>query len=386
MESSGVLQSHNGSTMPLQTLHGNNGNSTDQPVLDQDILDLQNWARHNLEYIPSIGGFLLVVLGTLGNGISMAVMRRERMKSAVAVIYLMALAITDTGLLWIGGGHWWITFAFDLSLRTLHTATCKLHMFLTNLLHMLSAWIIVFVSVQRMLVVLFPYKAKQIATRKKSWVSLLVLILTLVAYNTYSLIAAELVDYPFYRGGTKIMCRYGISYEEFHKDYWNLISLLTTLIIPFSTIFIANFTLIVKFIQSKVQRSLVTSHEQNRSGQAKRITISLISVSLIFLILNTPFVIVFYLLRKPTAQDNKYGIIFNILRQCATFLATLNSAINFLLYCFTWPTFWMELCILMREWCSCFRTTPSVRNQHGQHALTSPSTNTSTVSLNVLSS
>ena len=109
MESSGVLQSHNGSTMPLQTLHGNNGNSTDQPVLDQDVLDLHNWARHNLRYLASIGGFLLVVLGTVGNGISMAVMRREGMKSAVAVIYLMALAITDTGLLWVGGGHWWIT-------------------------------------------------------------------------------------------------------------------------------------------------------------------------------------------------------------------------------------------------------------------------------------
>ena len=88
MESFGVLQSHNGSTMPLQRVYGNNLNSTDQPVLDRDVLDLQNWARYTLKYIASIGGFPLIVLGTVGNCISMAVMRREGMKSAVAVVYL----------------------------------------------------------------------------------------------------------------------------------------------------------------------------------------------------------------------------------------------------------------------------------------------------------
>ena len=381
MEASLVLQSHNGSTMPLQTVYASNGNMTDQPVLDQDVLDLQNWARNNLKYIASIGGFLLVVLGTVGNGISMAVMRRERMKSAVAVTYLMALALTDTGLLWIGGGHWWINVTFDLSLRNLHTATCKLHLFLINFLNMLSAWIIVFVSVQRMLVVLLPYKAKQIATRKKSWVSLLVLILTLVAYNTYSLITAGLVKFTNSRGGTRSKCVYAINIEEFHEEYWRLISLLTTLILPFSTIFIANVVLIVKFIQSKVRGTLVTSQERSRSGQAKRITSTLISVSLIFLILNTPYVIVFYLLPLPTAQDRKYAIIFAILGQCATFLTTMNSAINVLLYCFTWPTFWTELRILMCEWCSCFRTNHSMGNHHGQHA----PTEMTTVSLSVLS-
>ena len=365
MESSALSQSHNVSTMPLpraiKTVYGINGNLTDQSVLDQDVLDLQNWSRHNLKYIASIGGFLLIVLGTVGNGISMAVMRREGMKSAVAVVYLMALALTDTAFLWIGGGRWWIIQTFDLSLHDLHPAIHIVLVFLIRFLIMLSAWIIAFVSVQRMLVVLFPYKAKQIATRKKSWVSLLVLILTLVAYNIYSIHAVEL-----------------------RKET----SLLMFLILPFSMIFIANVILIVKLIQSNVSRTLVMSEGQIRSRQAKRITITLISVSLIFLILIAPHFIMFELLPvpAPTVQDKKYDIIFKILIECDGFLITMNSAINFLLYCFTWPTFWTELCIMMCEWCSCFRTTHSVANQRGQHALTSPSTNTSTVSLNVLSS
>ena len=386
MEASAELQSHNGSTMPLETLHGNNGNSTDQPVLNQDVLDLQNWVQYNLKYIASIGGFLLIVLGTVGNGISMAVMRRERMKSAVAVIYLMALAITDTAFLWISGGHWWILATFDLGLPDLHMATCKLYFFLGNFLHMLSAWIIVFLSVQRMLVVLLPYKAKQIATRNKTWLSLLILTLTLVAYNTYPLIAVGLFSATF-SGETINVCVYGIIAKvHFHQDDWQPSVLVTSKILPYSMIFIANMVLIVKFIQSKVKRTLVTSEEQNRSRQAKRITTTLISVSLIFLILHTPRVIVIHLLTSSTSQDKKYGIILNILGQCAYFLVNLNHAINFLLYYFTWPPFRMELCILMREWRSCSRTTRFVGNRLGQHSLMSPSTDTSTIPLNVLSS
>ena len=129
----------------------------------------------------------------------------------------------------------------------------------------------------------------------------------------------------------------------------------------------------------------MTSEEQNRSGQSKRITTTIISVSLIFLILNTPRIIGIHLL-PSTSQDKKYGIILNIVHQCAYFLVNLNHAIKFLLYYFIWPPFRTELCILMREWRSCFRTTRLVGNRLGQHSLMSPSTDTSTIPLNVLSS
>ena len=335
MESPAELQSHNGSTMPLQTVYMNNGNLQDQPVLDQYIIDLQNWERHNLKYIASIRGFPLIVLGTVGNGISMAVMRRERMKSTVAVIYLMALALTDTGLLWIGCGHWWIHATFGLSLRDFHLATYILHITLINFLIMLSAWIIVFVSVQRMLVVLLPYKAKRIATRNKTWVSLFVLILTLVAYMTYSLITIRLAN----SASGRDVCLFRLNRKKLYSICWSLISLLTTLILPSGTIFIANAVLIVKFIQSKVTGTLVTSEGQIMRRQAKRITITVISVSLIFLILNMPRVIVFYLLPLPTSQE-KNGHYFRdtgpvrefpgYFEQCHNFFAILFHMANLL--------------------------------------------------------
>ena len=117
-----------------------------------------------------------------------------------------------------------------------------------SMFNMLSAWIIVFVSVQRMLVMLLPNKAKQIATRKKSWLSLLILILTLVAYNTYPLITVELFSLKF-SDETINVCVYGIVEEVyFHQDDWNPSYLVASQILPFSTIFIANMVLIVKFI------------------------------------------------------------------------------------------------------------------------------------------
>ena len=376
LESSAVLQNHNGSSMTIKEAIGLNRNWTYQHVSEQvsnqDFFDLWYWARDNLKYIGGIGGTLLLVLGTAGNFISMAVMRREKVKSAVVVIYLMALALTDTSFLWIISVQWSIAFIFKLNVRYVHTPTCKFLTFVTDFLYMLSAWIIALISVQRMLVVLLPYKAKQIATRKKTWVSLLILIPTLMAYNTFLLI--NFIDSCHGKG---TLCPSGINHEKFHYNFLSLISLLTTpVIFPFSTILIANIIIIAKLIQRKVKKN----------DQAKRITTTLISVSLIFLILNIPCDMMFYLLPKPTWPSYKYGGIFMIMRAFNTLLVNLNSAIYFLLYCFTWPTFRTELCIMMRECCSCFRSNHSVRNQRGQNTLTSTTTNTSTLSLNVLSS
>ena len=379
MESSAELQNHNGSSMTIEEAIGLNRNLTYQNVSEpvseyvsyQDGINLWIWARANLKYISIIGGFLLLVLGTAGNLISIAVMRRERMKSAVVVIYLMALALTDTTFLWVNSVQWSLANTINVNVRDLNQDMCKFLMFLTNFLYMLSAWIIAFISVQRMLVVLLPYKAKQIATRNKTLVSLLVLIPTLMAYNTFLLI--NFIDSC---SSTVTQCPSGLNHKKFRRNFWSLIFVLTTLVIlPFSTILIANVILITKFIQSKIKKN----------GQTKRITTTLISVSLIFLILNTPCDIILYLLPTPPWRY-KYVILFSILRECNTFLINLNSAINFLLYCFTWPTFRTELCIMMREWCSCFRSNHSVRNQRGQNTLTGAATHTSTITLNVLSS
>ena len=130
---------------------------------------------NNFHLIGSIGAMLIVVLGTVGNGRTIAMMGRAKMKSAIATVYLLALAVADTGLLWIGAGQWWISRVFNIIIRDMDIWLCKFHYFFINYFLMLLAWILVFVTVQRMIVVVLPLKVKVIVTRKKAYISLVVL-------------------------------------------------------------------------------------------------------------------------------------------------------------------------------------------------------------------
>ena len=328
-------------------VNGNRSNLTMVPTrafepLSPELLDLLDWQEENMDFIGSIGGMLLIVLGTVGNGVSIAVMRQEKLKSAVATIYLTALALVDTGLLWFGVGSWWAATALKWSFRNQHLAMCRLNLYLINCLPMLSSWVLVFVSVQRALVVLFPFKAKVIATRKKSYASLIVLLMSIMTYNLYSIITADLIRYEHPDGHVEHMCMYGFYVGDFDKKYWGIISLIVTLILPFGTLLIANVIIIIKVIQAKVKRSRLQSTDHDQ-GHVTKMTTTLVCVSIIFLILNMPYTIVFFVMPYPDYTDLKYLTIFDILGECATFLTSLNSAINFVLYCLTGPAFRKEL-------------------------------------------
>ena len=342
------------STLPWSggSTNGTSGTTT----LSRDVIDLQNWAEFALPLVSSVGGLLTLVLGTVGNGLTMGVMRREKMKSAVATVYLMALAIADTSLLWVGVVHWWITSVFGTQIRMLHTVPCKLHTFAVSCLMMQSSWILVFVTVQRMLIVLFPFRAKNLATRRKAFISLIVLVIVTTAYNTYSLVAADLHHTKSAAGTSVTICTYLPQFHEFHNKYWSVLTLLMSLIFPCGTVFISNIVIIFKVTEARIKRSALVKTDTD-DGQVKQMTATLISVSIIFLITNVPLVVMQFL-SYPSPQDVKYTIIFKTILQFGTFLTSLNSAINFLLYCITGPTFRTELRAMLCN--CCFKPTPPI--------------------------
>ena len=54
--------------------------------------------KHFMLYIPPI----LMVLGTVGNGLAFAVLTRRAMRRYCSYVYLAFLAITDTLILYVG--------------------------------------------------------------------------------------------------------------------------------------------------------------------------------------------------------------------------------------------------------------------------------------------
>ena len=104
-------------------------------------------------------------------------------------------------------------------------------------------------------------------------------------------------------------CIFKPEIREFHGKYYNYIALMANLLLLFLSLLITNIIIIVKVIQAKVKREALVSTQSN-DGQVKHMTATLISVSVIFLVLNTPYVVMFYFMNLDDATDMKYHIIF----------------------------------------------------------------------------
>ena len=130
---------------------------------------------------------------------------------------------------------------------------------------------------------------------------------------------ADLVNMPDVRGRPICECMFKPEIREFHGKYYNYIALMATLLLPFLSLLITNYVIIVKVIQAKVKREALVSTQSN-DGQVKQMTATLISVSVIFLVLNTPYVVMFYFMNLDDSTDMKYHIIFTIAGEFAILL------------------------------------------------------------------
>ena len=73
------------------------------------------------QYCPPV----LFAFGTFGNVMTVVILRRMRIKRSAMPVYLTALALSDTCLLYTGLLRRWVLHVFLLDFRTVHPAACK---------------------------------------------------------------------------------------------------------------------------------------------------------------------------------------------------------------------------------------------------------------------
>ena len=109
---------------------------------------------------------LILVVGTLGNGLSLVVLRDRSFQGNAIVFALSALAAVDTSVLYTALLRQWILNLTDNQLNvrdSLGPISCKLHLHLTYFLQQLSSWTLVVVTVERTVCVAMPLKAKVVS-------------------------------------------------------------------------------------------------------------------------------------------------------------------------------------------------------------------------------
>ena len=290
---------------------------------------------------------LTVGIGTIGNALCVAVLLRAKFRVLSINIHLLSLAAADTAFLWTNSmTRNFIKICFDINYSVMSDESCRAYVYILYVSKCLSAWFTVAVTIERLLVVLFPYRARSLAKRKRAFV--VVAIVTLVVFGVYAFLPFLYhVTWDERRGEYK--CKMIKYYKDRQVDVilksldLTVYSLLPTIILSLS-----NSVLVYKLVQSsRFRRANTTNDRHELDHTARRLTITLTLVSTCFLVFTLPMSSFLLHAQIYTSVAN-----FDIYYRSFYVLELLNSAINFILYCASGPGFRAELKLLTKNACN----------------------------------
>ena len=139
------------------------------------------------KWLWAICGPVIFIAGLIGNTIAMWIFIKLGVTSTTANFHLFILAITDTAVLFTSLGRIWIKYVFELDVRDLSDAGCKMHQFLTYTFMDFSGWILVSLASERFISVYRPFKFRKLCTIKIASVKLVVIFIFICIINAHML-------------------------------------------------------------------------------------------------------------------------------------------------------------------------------------------------------
>ena len=353
-----------------------NNNTTPNGLLEEEELVLTHYAD---DYHSPIFGFLitkylipvLLIVGTVGNLLSVAVLWRHGLKKSSTVFYLFVLSIADLVSSFVGMPFLYLADVFYIAPRDHSDFFCKVQTFLTYASTHFVAWLLVAVTIDRFMWVTLGVNAKKFCTTKRAVIVTIVLTILISLANSHFLITLT-VDYiPEEK---RVACKAFEQYEEFTIKFVPWLDIILLSFLPFFIMAVCNIIIISKLRQlARVRNRMKCKRSASRPGmqpqisnsstesrrisivtpliqfvktmrkESKRelsLTIMLLTVNIFFIISTLPITILntlWELAFDHLTDDQKATI--NQLQSVGSCLLYLNITLHFLLFIFSGKIF-----------------------------------------------
>lgn len=331
---------------------------------------------------------VIIFLGTVGNLLSVAVLARRALRMTPVFFYLTLLSVVDTLVLYASGFKSWIRLITNYELLHSSDVVCRTLMYLVLCALYLSSWLIVLLTVDRFVVIFFPFRGYILLRIRQARITALCLAVTVALYNLHALWS--------FRLGVNRLGELKCDMDEddwFMRNVFDYLKLVSYSCVPFLIVITLNVCIIVK-ISRQSKRLVVAniafgstsastcSHRRlfvgRRAGQQQplhprlstvsfgsgsttiftvsrmrqtRLTLMLLAVSFVWLVLTGPFTLYALFVESTRLR-------YDMLTKTVCFLLMYaNHASNFYLYCVTGQRFRNELknMIARSFFCACSR-------------------------------
>lgn len=290
---------------------------------------------------------IVVVLGVFGNMLTVVILLRHIRKLSSTAIYLLTLAFSDTLFLLNAPLRRWIVNVWDEDVRHMSELVCKFSVYLTYSSSQLSSWILVAVTIERLISVVWPHRVRLGCTTRLSVTVIFVIVLIIFGSNAHIFYGFGRSDLPVFRNEGYCQPLYEDYFTFFNKTYpW--IDFAVVFAIPFGILLISNLGIVYRLHKSRRERRKMSIIVKSRSDKStandiRRVTIILIILSVVFFICLAPVSI--YFIYRPYMIEHRERLIcvdiyeYIRLKELDVFLNALtnllgyiNAAFNFILY------------------------------------------------------
>ena len=282
---------------------------------------------------------ILLFIGTAGNILSFVVFSRPALKHSVTALYFRVLAVADTLALNIGLWPNWMRDAFGVHIYPMTDVSCRIQTYLRYTLPDCAVWILVIMTIERMVGVMWPHHVHDIFTRRRIRVSVLVMAIVLALINIPAFWVATKND-----GDTSIHPCKADNYELAYK-IWPWVDLTIYSLLPFAIMITCSSIIIKTVYRRRRTLSRQCSVNSNTGNKVKTMTTTLLTVTFVFLFLTAPFVIYATTLKE---LYGKVDVDYHLFFFSASMLRYANNSVNFFLYCVSGKPFRRELIYLFR--------------------------------------
>lgn len=299
---------------------------------------------------------IVIIFGTIGNMLSCIIMARKSTRKHVSSVCFRTLAVVDTFVLFLSSlmpwvQRWYLYPVLQFSIQHYSQITCKLYQFIQYWPRDLSAWILVMISIERVVGVIFPYKHDIIFTKRKAMYYIIVL--TIICGGKNIVLILE-VTYVTYDEET-----WSCVYQLIPANYW--INICFYSFLPFVAILFCNVGILIGVTVSMYKmRANISRGSHN--PKLSSITSILLAISFTFLVCSATYCVPpmyqhFFLGTPAFLTDYQMAMRFRSMYFVNIFVALglvtmpLNSAVNFYIYIMTGSLFRKELLLFFKGLC-----------------------------------
>ena len=342
----------------VQLINGNNGTiSHDNNTLLSD--DVTEQALDSL--LSDILGIwitgVICLAGLAGNILSFLVLSRAHGHSPMFCV-LRAVAVSD--------GVFLLTVFISTTLVNMYPQTHLLsYCFLYRgyiqyvvwpmlmMTQMSTVWLTVLVSLERYVAICHPLRAASICTMSKVRKSVISIFVVSILYNIPRYLEYEVADRSY-------MDKTYIGHHKVYRYLYNCVLYsLVLFFVPLVSLILLNAKLVLALQRGKKQ----WQNLQFRQKKEQNLTIIPLTIVLFFFMCGTPSLIVNVIdSMNPFMVSEKSFVVFMVV---SNLLVVINSACNFIIYCFLGKKFRSKL----MEMCRCNRC--SRNYQHVQNSVNS---------------